>query len=216
MDRRAFIVSASLTIAGVAEVTAAQTKTEYVCPPCGCPNDGKVFDAPGQCSVCGMGLVDKSRLNDVSGIANFLKLEDKTWTAGQPTMAQFARLKDEGVTLVINLRSPAESSNLGMTEDAAMKSLGIDYVNIPVVFGNLQASAVDEFLKITDEQLGHRQVLIHCAAAVRVGGFWMIRRVLRDHWSFEKALEEANRIGLNNQPQLIEFARQYIASHQKN
>jgi copper(I)-binding protein/putative intracellular protease/amidase len=32
---------------------------EYVCPPCGCGNDGKVHDKPGYCSVCGMQLVLK-------------------------------------------------------------------------------------------------------------------------------------------------------------
>src|SRR5215470_14954493 len=32
---------------------------EYVCPPCGCGNDDKVYDKPGYCSVCGMQLVTK-------------------------------------------------------------------------------------------------------------------------------------------------------------
>jgi hypothetical protein len=31
----------------------------YTCPPCGCPNDGKDFAAPGPCSACGMPLVEK-------------------------------------------------------------------------------------------------------------------------------------------------------------
>lgn len=29
----------------------------YVCPPCGCAMDGRVFDAPGKCPACGMTLV---------------------------------------------------------------------------------------------------------------------------------------------------------------
>ena len=32
---------------------------DYVCPPCGCGNDDKVYDKPGYCSVCGMQLVTK-------------------------------------------------------------------------------------------------------------------------------------------------------------
>lgn len=32
---------------------------EYVCPPCGCGDDGKVFAEPGVCPSCGMGLVLK-------------------------------------------------------------------------------------------------------------------------------------------------------------
>jgi hypothetical protein len=32
---------------------------KWICPPCGCTNDGKEFDAPGQCSApgCGMDLI---------------------------------------------------------------------------------------------------------------------------------------------------------------
>ena len=43
----------------------------------------------------------------------------------------------------------------------------------------------------------------------------MIRRVMRDNWEFDKALEEANRIGLRNHAQLIEFAKDYIAKKKK-
>ncbi len=44
----------------------AQTKNaaEYVCPPCGCVNDDKVFTAPGSCPVCGMQLVPKQQNQD--------------------------------------------------------------------------------------------------------------------------------------------------------
>jgi len=31
-----------------------KTKVEYFCAPCGCKNDGKVFDAAGTCPLCGM------------------------------------------------------------------------------------------------------------------------------------------------------------------
>ncbi len=41
--------------------TQTQNATEYVCPPCGCSNDGKVFNAPGSCPVCGMQLVPKGQ-----------------------------------------------------------------------------------------------------------------------------------------------------------
>ena len=43
----------------------------------------------------------------------------------------------------------------------------------------------------------------------------MIRRVVRDGWDFDKALEEANRIGLRNQARLIEFAKDYIEKKKK-
>jgi hypothetical protein len=29
---------------------------KYICPPCGCENDGKTFDAPGTCPAAGCGM----------------------------------------------------------------------------------------------------------------------------------------------------------------
>jgi hypothetical protein len=59
-------------------------------------------------------------------------------------------------------------------------------------------------------------MFIHCTAAIRVGTFWMIRRVLRDGMSEDAALEEAKKVGLANAPHLEEFARKYIASHKRD
>ena len=71
-----------------------------------------------------------------------------------------------------------------------------------------------EFLKITDDP-ANRPAFIHCTAAIRAGAFWMIRRVLRDGWTVEAAEEEAKKVGLREAPHLNEFARNYIAKHQK-
>ncbi|ACG79185.1 hypothetical protein PHZ_c2776 [Phenylobacterium zucineum HLK1] len=37
--------------------TQASPGGGWVCPPCGCAADGRVFDAPGRCPACGMALV---------------------------------------------------------------------------------------------------------------------------------------------------------------
>ena len=94
------------------------------------------------------------------------------------------------------------------------KELGLRYFNIPVVFADPKDEQVDEFLKITDDA-DNRPAFIHCAGAIRVGAFWMIRRVLRDGWTIEAAEEEAKKIGLRESPHLNEFARKYIERHRK-
>ena len=71
-----------------------------------------------------------------------------------------------------------------------------------------------EFLKLTDDP-SNRPAFIHCTAAIRVGAFWMIRRVLRDGYSIEKAEEEAQKVGLSGAPHLVEFAKAYISKHKK-
>ena len=55
-------------------------------------------------------------------------------------------------------------------------------------------------------------MFIHCTAAIRVGAFWLIRRVARDGWTWDAALSEARKVGMTNAPHLEEFAKQYLAS----
>ena len=59
----------------------------------------------------------------------------------------------------------------------------------------------------------NQPVFIHCGSANRVGGVWMIKRALQDKWPLDRALTEAQAIGLNN-PALQAFATDYIKSHQ--
>lgn len=140
---------------------------------------------------------------------NFLRLNDDFCTAGQPSLEDLAKLKAEGIRAILNLRQPEEDPLIAEEEKAA-QSLGLKYFNLPIDASNLQTSQAEQFLKIVGDEHNH-PILIHCASANRVGGFWMIHRVLKDGWTLEKAEEEARRIGLRN-PALVEFARRYIAA----
>ena len=145
-------------------------------------------------------------------IRNFLQVNTQFCTGGQPRPEHFARLKHEGVKAVLNLRTPGE--HRAEEEQAAVEQQGMKYFNIPVVYTAPSNEQVDEFLRITDDP-ANRPMFIHCTAAIRVGAFWMIRRALRDGMSVEAALEDAKKVGLSNAPHLEEFARSYIASHQR-
>ncbi len=214
MNRREFVVAGSFTLATLALTTHAQEKKQYVCPPCGCSNDGTVHNEPGNCPACNMVLIEKTpAMSELTGIPNFLKLTDQVWTGGQPWLEHLSKLKDAGIKVVINLRAHAEHQ--GAREETKVKELGMSYFNIPVDFQAPDELDADDFLKLTDEQLKNGPVFIHCTAAIRVGAFWMIRRVLRDGWELDKALEEANRIGLRNNAGLTEFAKDYIQKKKK-
>ncbi len=148
---------------------------------------------------------------DTSSIKNFLRVNEQICTGGQPTMAELEKLKQGGVRAVINLRRPSEYN--AEEEAAKARELGLRYINIPVDSSDPKDAQVDEFLKVTDDP-ANRPAFIHCHSANRVGAFWMIRRVLRDGWSVEKAEEEAKKIGMRN-PNPREFALDYIRRHQK-
>lgn len=145
---------------------------------------------------------------DAPPIRNFLQVTPDFCTAGQPRPEHFAHLKEKGVKAVLNLRTPGE--HRADEEKAEVERLGMKYINIPVVYGEPTDAQVDEFLKITDDP-ANRPMLIHCTAAIRVGAFWMIRRIVRDGMSYEDALAEARKVGLVNAPHLEEFVKGYLA-----
>ena len=145
-------------------------------------------------------------------IRAFLRVTPDFCTGGQPRPEHFAMLKADGVKAVLNLRQPGE--HRADEEQEAVKAAGLKYFNIPVNYQQPTAAAMDEFLKITDDS-SNRPMFIHCTAAIRVGAFWMVRRVLRDGMSYEAALEEARKVGLREAPHLEEFAKTYIASHKR-
>jgi protein tyrosine phosphatase (PTP) superfamily phosphohydrolase (DUF442 family) len=149
---------------------------------------------------------------EVSEIRNFLRVNKEFCTGGQPRVEHLAKLKEEGVTTIINLRPPSE--HRAAEEEEMAKKLGLRYFNIPVVFADPKEEQATEFLRITDDPK-NRPAFIHCAGAIRVGAFWMIRRVLRDGWTIEAAEEEARKIGLRQSPHLNEFARKYIEKYRK-
>ncbi len=141
-------------------------------------------------------------------IRNFLKVSTDFCTGGQPRLEHFAQLQADGVKAVLNLRTPGE--HRAEEEQAAVAKAGLKYYNIPVVYTAPTNEQADQFLKITDDP-ANRPMFIHCTAAIRVGAFWLIRRVARDGWTWDAALSEARKVGLINAPHLEEFAKQYLA-----
>lgn len=149
---------------------------------------------------------------EIPPIRNFLQVTPQFCTAGQPRLENFAQLKASGVKTVLNLRQPSE--HRAEEEKTVVEQAGMKYVNVPVNYQHPSDESVDDFLKVTDDP-ANRPMFIHCTAAIRVGAFWLIRRVMRDGMSWEAALEEAKKVGLVNAPHLEEFARTYIASHKR-
>lgn len=146
-------------------------------------------------------------------IRQFVQVTPEFCTGGQPRPQHFAELKNRGVKAVLNLRTPGE--HRADEEKAAVEEAGLKYFNIPVNYREPSDADVDTFLKLTDDP-ANRPMFIHCTAAIRVGAFWLVRRVLRDGMTWDAALEEAKKVGLVNAPHLEEFAKAYIAKHAKD
>ena len=149
---------------------------------------------------------------DVPPIRNFVRLNADFCTGAQPRLEHLAKLKADGVKSILNLRPASE--HRAAEEEAKAKELGLQYFNIPVVFGEPKEEQVAEFFKITDDK-NNFPIFIHCAAGIRVAAFWFIRRALRDGWTLEAAEKEADQIGLKESPHWKEFALKYIEQHRK-
>jgi protein tyrosine phosphatase (PTP) superfamily phosphohydrolase (DUF442 family) len=154
----------------------------------------------------------RTQQSETPPIRNFVRVNSDFCTGAQPRLEHLEKLKSEGVKAIINLR--ARTEHRAEEEETKAKELGLRYFNIPVVFGDPKEEQATEFLKVTDDP-ANRPAFIHCAAGIRVGAFWLIRRVLRDGWTFAAAEKEAERIGLRESPHLNEFARRYIEKHRK-
>ena len=143
-------------------------------------------------------------------IRNFLQVNSDFCTGGQPRPEALAALKRDGVKSVLNLRTPGEHRI--DEERATAEQAGLKYFSVPVVYSDPRDEQVAEFLRLSDDP-ANRPMFIHCTAAIRVGAFWLIRRVVRDGWTWDKALAEARKVGLVNAPHLEEFAKRYVAAH---
>jgi len=114
---------------------------------------------------------------------------------------------------VINLRLANEEGANVDASRAAAETAGLRYIHLPFDAAAPDVKVVERFLAVVFDRT-NQPIYIHCGSANRVGAVWMIKRVLRDKWPLEKALAEAQAIGLNN-PALTAFATDYIKQHQR-
>ena len=87
----------------------------------------------------------------------------------------------------------------------------MQFFRVPVSPQSPSDAAVEKFLLVTDDETIY-PVYIYCASGNRAAALWMIRRVLRDGWTLEKAEAEAVAAGLTPDA-MLDFARGYVARH---
>jgi uncharacterized protein (TIGR01244 family) len=149
---------------------------------------------------------------DVPGVTNYSRVDATIGCGGATTPAAMTELKKEGYRSVINLRLESEPGADIAASRAAAEAAGLKYIHLPFNAAAPDSTVVDRFLA-TVADTRNQPVFIHCGSANRVGGVWLIKRVLQDHWTIERARAEADAIGLRD-PKLVAFASEYIATHQ--
>lgn len=103
----------------------------------------------------------------------YAKVGDDLFIAGQPTEKALREMKAQGVTTVINLRSPEEMTRIGFDEAKLVAELGMRYVYIPMR-GSAELpyapAGLERFTAAMQSAEG--KVLLHCTIAWRASHLW--------------------------------------------
>lgn len=125
-------------------------------------------------------------------IRNFLPLSERLFTAGMPNAEQMTDAADKGVELIINL---APHTVLDALPDEAnlVHSLGMQYLNIPVIWTTPTKEGLDRFMDAMDTNQD-KKILVHCQANFRATAFVAMYRILRLGWTPEDAMAGMHQI----------------------
>ena len=134
----------------------------------------------------------EGNLDSLNDIFNFIQLDDRVATSGQPTEAQFSLVRKAGYTTVINLAPKSHENALG-NEDEILERMGIRYIHLPVVFTNPTREDFDRFVDVL-ESCDDDRIWVHCAANMRVSAFFFKYRTERLGWSSDEAETDLHRI----------------------
>jgi uncharacterized protein (TIGR01244 family) len=128
----------------------------------------------------------------------FARVGDDVFISGQPTEQALRDLRGQGVTTVVNLRTPEEmSKRVPFDEAALVKNLGMEYVYVPVR-GNAEfpysPAAVKSFAAAMTGAKG--KVLLHCTVAWRASHLWAAYLIQYRDVPVATALQQARAINL--------------------
>ncbi|HZI17428.1 MAG TPA: protein tyrosine phosphatase family protein [Pyrinomonadaceae bacterium] len=142
-------------------------------------------------------------------VPRVLCVDERVTTGAQPAAAAFEKLAGLGFRAVLDMRTEAEGHDAAR-ERALVEAAGMRYLSLPVSSEAPRPEQIAEFTRAVKDA-GNHPLFVHCASGNRVGAFWLAYRVVEDGWAVERALEEAERVGLRSE-KLKRFALDYVES----
>jgi uncharacterized protein (TIGR01244 family) len=139
------------------------------------------------------------------------RVGEDMFVTGQPTERALRELKAQGVTTVVNLRTPEEMTrNVPFDEAALVASLGMQYVYLPVR-GNDQYPYSPATLTKFADAVGNAKgkVLLHCTVAWRASHLWAAYLINRGI-PVDSALANARAINLMDDHRMGSNGRQPV------
>jgi len=124
-------------------------------------------------------------MSHLDAIDNYIPIDERIGTGGQPRDAQLADVASAGYSAVINLGMLDPRYCLA-DEAGLVASLGMEYRHIAVPFDAPTMEHLDEFIATMDAW-SDRRVFVHCAANWRVSSFMSLYAELRLGWTRARA-----------------------------
>jgi len=143
--------------------------------------------------------------------ARFARVGEDVFVAGQPTERALREMRDQGVTTVVNLRTPEEmKNNVDFDEQGLVAQLGMRYVFLPVR-GNDEFPYSPETLAKFKEAVSkaNGKVLLHCTVAWRASHLWAAYLIDRGI-PVDSALANARAINLMDDHRMGSNGRQPV------
>ncbi len=149
----------------------------------------------------------------LEGATNYHRVDAAFGCGGAVTDQAVAALKQQGFAAVIDFRAPDEPESTVATEREAARNAGLKYINLPFSTKTPDGATIDLFLKSIADP-ANLPAFIHCRTGNRAAMMWMIKRVILDGWPTDKALQEAQSVGLT-QANVRQVGLDYLKAHGK-
>jgi protein tyrosine phosphatase (PTP) superfamily phosphohydrolase (DUF442 family) len=146
-------------------------------------------------------------LDALAGVANACEPLPGLVTAGQPTDAHFAALREAGCELVLDGRDPMEPRPFP-DEAEVVRAAGMEYVNLPLPHVPVDDEPLRRVRELLAAQRG-RPTLFHCNSGNRTGATMIPYLMLDRAVSEDDAVAAALRMGTRD-PDLIQWALEYV------
>ena len=119
-------------------------------------------------------------------------------------------LRKAGFTTLVSFRLDTEAGYDRPALEAAATAAGLRYVSIPFNREAPDPAAVQRFLEVmAAPETGPAYVFCHTGQ--RVAAMWAIKRVKQDGWPLDRAMAEAESLGLTR-PELKKFATEFVTA----
>jgi uncharacterized protein (TIGR01244 family) len=150
---------------------------------------------------------------EISGATNVTRVDAAVVCGGATKPEAYGALRSDGFAATINLRESSETGAEIEAHREAATAVGLRFIHLPFHRDALSPEIIERFLfEVTDPD--NQPVFIHCGTASRVGALWFLKRRLADGWTEERAMAEAEAIGLSVTP-LREFVADYARTRVK-